>query len=74
MDIEGSELNLLPKLLDFIPPETSIFVELHGSLDECEDLMQLIQDYHYKISINNRRHSQDGEGHYMGLFLAPLNK
>ena len=73
MDIEGAELDLLPRLFEFIPAGTAIFVELHGSLGECEALMQLIRDYHYKISINSHRLSQDRVEHYMDLFLAPLN-
>ena len=72
MDIEGGELDLLPDLFEFIPTGTAIFVELHGSLSKCEELMQIIRDYNYRIIITSHRLSHDEEEHYMDLFLEPL--
>lgn len=71
MDIEGAELQLLPEAMEVFPPGIAVFVELHGALWECENLIKRITANGYQIKITSHRISQSGDEHYMDLFFEP---
>jgi FkbM family methyltransferase len=71
MDIEGGEMEVLPEILPLLPRNNAVFVEIHGSLPECEKIIQIISSNGFRIRTLSNRRSEDGDQCYMDLFLHP---
>jgi len=69
MDIEGGEKDLLPFVLPILPPQSAVYVELHGTLDECEQMQDVIKDCDFNIQAQKHRCTEAGDQHFIDLFL-----
>lgn len=51
MDIEGEEVQLLPKILDELPDCTFIFLETHHGIDACKELTRMLEARQFSVTI-----------------------
>jgi FkbM family methyltransferase len=72
MDIEGGEKDLLPIILPCLPYINSVYVELHGTLSECEKMLEVISSYGFEIHSSKHRQSEDAIQHYIDVFVRPI--
>lgn len=71
MDIEGGEMTILPKVLPVLPDTTAVFVELHGSRQECEQMLTKIESLGFEITTLRTKQSEERKMSYFDLFLRP---
>jgi FkbM family methyltransferase len=74
MDIEGGEKDLLPIILPYLPYINSMYVELHGTLSECEKMLEVISSCGFEIQSSKHRQSEDAIQHYIDLFFRPVKE
>lgn len=71
MDIEGGEMDILPKVLSILPASNAVFVELHGTSTEYDEMLAVIDSLGFTIRVLHDKWSQDGKQRYVDIFLLP---
>lgn len=71
MDIEGGEMDVLPKVLPVLPPSTAVFVELHGEDVECDQMLAATDSLGFVAQILHDKRSEEGPLRFVDLLLLP---